>query len=126
MEIYRQLPRHSQKRRTAVYSSMSYSKSTKPTILGAIPWTWEWILGFATAALLLEIFFIDADRKGLLIVGGLFHAETQNMPGGCIVTSHCPLIELLAGGVLFTTIYRVLRLFAVQGVLSRERVDSPQ
>ena len=84
--------------------------STQPTILRAVPWTAEWILGFATAGLLLEIFFIDADRKGLLIVGGLFYAETQNMPGGCIVTPHYPLIELLASGLLFTAIYRVLRL----------------
>ncbi len=79
-------------------------------ILRAIPWTAEWILGFATAGLLLEIFFIDADRKGLLMVGGLFYAETQNMPGGCIITPHYPLLELLASGFLFTAIYRALRL----------------
>ena len=84
--------------------------STQPKILRAIPWTAEWILGFATAGLLLEIFFIDADRKGLLIVGGLLYAETQNMPGGCILTPHYPLIELLLSGFLFTAIYRVLRL----------------
>ena len=79
-------------------------------LIRAIPWTAEWILGFATAGLLLEIFFIDADRKGLLMVGGLFYAETQNMPGGCIITPHYPLIDLLASGLLFTAIYRALRL----------------
>ena len=89
---------------------MSTPVSTQPTTLRAMPWTAGWILGFATAGLLLEIFFINADQNGLLIVGGLFHAETQNMPGGCIVTPHYPLIELLASGFLFTAIYRVFRL----------------
>lgn len=83
--------------------------STRPTIRG-IPWTWEWILGFPTAGLLLETFFIDADRKGSLIVAGLFYAEIQNLPGGCIVTAHYPLLEFLASGMFCTAIYRILRL----------------
>jgi len=76
----------------------------------ATPWTAEWILGFETAGLLLEAFFIDADRKGLLIVGGFLYAETQNIPGGCIITPHYPLMELLLSGLVFTAIYRALRL----------------
>ena len=89
---------------------MSRPTGTKLTIRRAIPWTAEWILGFAIAVLLLEVFYVDADRKGLLIVGGFLYAETQNMPGGCIITPHYPLIELLLSGLLFTAIYRVLRL----------------
>jgi hypothetical protein len=89
---------------------MSTSLSNQPKIFKTIPWTAEWILGFATAGLLLEVFFVDADRKGLLIVGGFWYAETQHMPGGCIVTPHYPPVELLLSGILFTAIYRVLRL----------------
>ena len=68
------------------------------------------MLGFATAGLLLEVFFLDAALKGLLIVGGLLYAETQNMPGGCIITPHYPLVDFLLSGLLFTAIYRGLRL----------------
>ena len=97
---------------------MSTPMSTQPTI-GAIPWTAEWILGFPIAGLLLEIFYIDADRKGLLIVGGLFYAETQNMPGGCILTPHYPFVELLASGLLCTAISRLFRLLHFECDLSR-------
>jgi hypothetical protein len=71
---------------------MSTRPSNQLTIRRATPWTAEYILGFATAGLLLEVFFIEADRKGLLVVGGFLYAETQNMPRGC------------------TAIYRALRL----------------
>jgi hypothetical protein len=101
---------NSQNWKVAVYSSMSPPMRTKPTKRRTTPWTAEWILGFATGVLPLEIFFINADQNGLLIGGGFFYAETQNIPGGCIITPHYPLLELLASGLLFTAMYRVLRL----------------
>jgi hypothetical protein len=74
-----------------------------------IPTTAEWSLGFVGAVVLLERFFIDAYRQGLMIHGGLFRVETLNMPGGCLVTVDYPLLEVLALGVLFAGILRVLR-----------------
>jgi hypothetical protein len=81
-----------------------------------MPRTAEWLLGFASAATLLEGFFIGADREGLLSVHGPFHLETFNMPGGCIVTVHNPVVEVIVLGVFLTGVYRGIR-----GVLSSIR-----
>lgn len=75
----------------------------------AIPTTAEWSLGFVSAVVLLERFFIGAYRQGLMIHGELFRVETINMRGGCIVTVDYPLLEVLALGVFFAGILRVLR-----------------
>ena len=81
-----------------------------------MPRTEEWLLGLASAATLLEGFFIGADREGLLIVRGPFHLETLNMRGGCIVTPHNPLVEVIVLGVFLTGVYRGIR-----GILSLSR-----
>jgi hypothetical protein len=78
-----------------------------------MPRTAEWLLGFASAATLLEGFFIGADRQGLLSVHGPFELETLNMSGGCIVTVHNPVAEVIVLGVFLTGVYRGIR-----GVLS--------
>ena len=74
-----------------------------------MPRTEEWLLGFASAATLLEGFFIRADREGLLFVHGPLHLETLNMRGGCIVTPHNPLVEMVVLGVFLTAVYRGIR-----------------
>ena len=68
----------------------------------------KWLLGFASAATRLEGYFISADREALLFVGGPFHFETLNMPSGCIVSVHYPLVELIVLGVTLTGAYRGL------------------
>ena len=80
-----------------------------------IPTPEEWILGFAIAGLLLEVFFIRVDQEGLLIVHGLFYAETLS---GCIITPHYPAIELLLSTALCAAGCRLLR-FSVTFVKSR-------
>lgn len=69
----------------------------------------QWILGFVSAGVLLEGFFIGADREGLMIVRGPLHIETLNMAGGCLVTVHNPLMEVFVLGVLFAGVLRVIR-----------------
>ena len=74
-----------------------------------MPRTEEWLLGFASAVTLVEGFFIGADREGLLSVHGPFHLETLNMRGGCIVTVHNPVVEVIVLGVCLTGVYRGIR-----------------
>jgi hypothetical protein len=81
-----------------------------------MPRTEEWPLGFATAGTLLEVFLIGPDREGLLFIHGLFHLETLNMRGGCIVTVHNPLLEVIVLGIFLTGVYRGIR-----GILSSVR-----
>ena len=69
----------------------------------------EWILGFASAATILEGYFIGLDRRGLLFAHGPLHVETLNMLGGCILTVHNPLVEVEVLGVLLAGFYRLLR-----------------
>ena len=74
-----------------------------------MPGKTEWLLAFAIAFALWMRFYIAADREGLIIVHRLFHVETLNMPGGCLVSVHYPVVEVVVLGAVLAVACRTLR-----------------
>ena len=67
-----------------------------------MPTKHAWLLGFSAAFVWLELFFIWKDSQGLLIFRSVLRVETLNMAGGCILTPHNPVIELVGLGCILT------------------------